>query len=175
MTISRENPFAEPPDAVRRFRGRIGGAVSLWTAGADGSRAGLTVSSVMVANGDPAAVLGLLDPDSDLLEALISSGRGVVQLLHWEDRDLAEAFGGTGPAPGGPFRLGSWEQTPSGPALVGRTRALVRYVESRDVGWSSLVVAEIDEIVIAADESPLEHRRGHYLHPDVPRDVRDPR
>lgn len=167
MSIHQENPFAEPPDPVRRFRGRIGGAVSLWTAGEGADRTGLTVSSVMVANGDPAAVVGLLDPDSDLYAGLVATGRGVVQLLSWADRDLAEAFGGVAPAPGGPFRLGSWEQTPSGPALAGRTHARVRYVESRDIGWSTLVVAEIEEVVIAEDPTPLEHRRGRYLHPDV--------
>jgi flavin reductase (DIM6/NTAB) family NADH-FMN oxidoreductase RutF len=139
----------------------------LWTAGEGGTRAGLTVSSVMVANGDPAAVVGLLDPDSDLHATLVATGRGVVQLLRWGDRELAEAFGGVAPAPGGAFRLGTWEQTPAGPALLGRTRATVRYVESRDVGWSALVVAEIEDVVIEADEAPLEHRRGRYLHPQV--------
>jgi flavin reductase (DIM6/NTAB) family NADH-FMN oxidoreductase RutF len=164
MTIHTENPFAEPPDAARRFRGRLGGAVSLWTAGEGAARAGLTVSSLMVANGDPAAVLGLLDPDADLLERLEETGRGVVQLLAWRDRDLADAFGGTGPAPGGPFRLGDWEQTDHGPALVGRSRALVRLARTEQVGWSRLVVAEIDEIAIADIDDPLEHRRGQYRH-----------
>jgi flavin reductase (DIM6/NTAB) family NADH-FMN oxidoreductase RutF len=167
VTIHSEHPFAEPPDPVRRFRGRIGGAVSLWTAGEADGRAGLAVSSVMVANGDPASVIGLIDPDSELYSVLAATGRGVVQLLDWADRDLADAFGGVAPAPGGLFRLGSWEQTPAGPALVGRTRALVRFVDARDVGWSSLVVAEIDEIVLAAEGQPLEHRRGRYLHRDV--------
>jgi hypothetical protein len=124
----------------------------------------------MVANGDPAAVVGLIDPDSELHAALVGTGRGVVQLLHWADRDLAEAFGGVAPAPGGLFRLGTWEQTPAGPALVDRTRAEVRYVESRDVGWSSLVVVEIEDIVIAPDAQPLEHRRGQYLRRDVDED-----
>lgn len=170
MSIHHEHPFAEPADPVRRFRGRIGGAVSLWTAGQGSGRAGLTVSSVMVANGDPAAVLGLLDPDSDLLETLRATGRGVVQLLEWADRDLADAFAGVAPAPGGPFRLGTWEQTEAGPALVGRTHARVRLVEAREVAWSALVVAEIDAVVLLPDESPLEHRRGRYLRPDVGQD-----
>jgi flavin reductase (DIM6/NTAB) family NADH-FMN oxidoreductase RutF len=170
VTIHTEHPFADPPDPVRRFRGRIGGAVSLWTAGEGASRHGLTVSSLMVANGDPAAVLGLLDPDSDLHAALVSTGRGVVQLLQAPDRELADAFGGLAPAPGGAFRLGTWEQTAAGPALVGRTRAAVRYVESREVGWSALVVAEIADLHIEPDTAPLEHRRGRYLRPPVGED-----
>jgi flavin reductase (DIM6/NTAB) family NADH-FMN oxidoreductase RutF len=162
MTIHTENPFAEPPDAVRRFRGRLGGAVSLWTAGDGAARVGLTVSSLMVANGDPAAVIGLVDPVSDLYDALLDDGAAVVQLLHADDRDLAEAFGGVAPAPGGPFRSGTWEQTTHGPALVGRTRALVRFARTEDVGWSRLVVATIEDVVLVGDHDALEHRRGRY-------------
>ena len=47
------NPFAGADDPVRRFRGRLGGAVSLWTTGEGAARTGLTVSSLMVANGEP--------------------------------------------------------------------------------------------------------------------------
>jgi len=162
MTIHSSNPFAEPPDPVRRFRGRLGGAVSLWTAGAGTARAGLTVSSLLLANGDPARVLGLLDPDADLTDRLLDSGRGVVQLLTWADRDLAEAFAGTAPAPGGPFAAGEWAQTPHGPALVGRTRALVRLESTRPEGWSVLVSCVIDGLEVLEDHDGLEHRRGQY-------------
>ena len=79
---------------------------------------GLTVSSVMVAGGEPGRVLALVDPDSDLREVLGETGRAVVHLLEWEHRDLAEAFAGQLPSPGGPFRMGEWEQTEHGPRLV---------------------------------------------------------
>ena len=42
MTIHSEHPFLEPEaerDPVRRLRGRLGGAVTLWTAG-DGTGPG---------------------------------------------------------------------------------------------------------------------------------------
>jgi flavin reductase (DIM6/NTAB) family NADH-FMN oxidoreductase RutF len=162
MTIHSSNPFETEPDPVRRFRGRLGGAVSLWTAGAGTGRAGLTVSSLMVANGEPGRVLGLLDPDADLLDVLEDTGLGVVQLLAWEDRALADVFGGVAPAPGGPFTLGSWEQTPHGPALLDRSRAFVRLESATSVGWSTLVTATIEEIAMVPDHRPLEHRRGRY-------------
>lgn len=165
MTIHSSHPFAAESDPVRRFRGRIGGAVSLWTAGAGDERAGLTVSSLMVANGDPGRVLGLLDPDATLTEVLGETARGVVQLLEWPDRGLADVFGGVAPAPGGPFTLGSWTQTPHGPALADRTRALVAVESLRDVGWSVLVTARIEEIDMVEDRHPLEHRRGRYRQP----------
>jgi flavin reductase (DIM6/NTAB) family NADH-FMN oxidoreductase RutF len=162
MTIHSSHPFAAESDPVRRFRGRLGGAVSLWTAGDGAERAGLTVSSVMVANGAPGRVLGLLDPDSSLLTTLTTTGLGVVHLLEWGDRDLADAFGGVAPAPGGPFTLGSWSQTPHGPVLAGRTHALVRLESTADVGWSVLATVAVDAITMVEDRHPLEHRRGRY-------------
>ena len=162
MTIHTSDPFAAAPDPVRRFRGRLGGAVSLWTAGAGQERAGLTVSSVMVANGDHGRVLGLLDPEAALVDVLRSTGRGVVQLLEREDRDLADAFGGVSPAPGGPFRLGRWTETTHGPVLAERTHALVRLERTTEVGWSLLATAVIEEVVMVEDRHPLEHRRGRY-------------
>ena len=166
MTIHTENPFAEPPDPVRRFRGRLGGAVTLWTSGEGRDRAGLTVSSVMVANGTPAAIVALVDPDSDLIDSIERSRRAVVHLLRGADRDLAEAFGGQGPAPGGPFRLREWTQTSAGPALPDRSLAKVRLERSEAVGWSRLVVATIEEIALVEDGDGLEHRRGRYRRTD---------
>ena len=162
MTIHASNPFASDPDPVRRFRGRLGGAVSLWTSGAGGSRAGLTVSSVMVANGEPGRVLGLLDPDAGLTDVLRETGLGVVQLLEWGDRALADAFGGVAPAPGGPFTLGTWTETEHGPVLVDRTHALVRLESLAPVGWSALATVTIEAVEMAEEHRGLEHRRGRY-------------
>ena len=167
MTIHTEHPFLDPDaDPVRRLRGRLGGAVTLWTSGSERSRAGLTVSSVMVAGGEPGRVLGLVDPDSDFRDALEETGRGVVQLLQWEHRDLAEAFAGQFPAPGGAFRMGEWEQTSHGPRLTtAPSWATVELESMESVGWSELVVARIEHVVVADDGEPLQHRRGRYLRP----------
>ena len=169
MTIHDTHPFLDPEserDPVRRFRGRLGGAVTLWTSGADRGRAGLTVSSLMVAGGEPARVLGLLDPDSDLAEALQRTGRAVVHLLGWRHRDLADAFAGVAPAPGGPFRLAEFESGAWGPRLVDVPGwAAVTLESEQQVGWSSLVSCVVDEVELGEDEPPLVHRRGHYVRP----------
>ena len=55
--------------------------MTLWTSGqGDGplDRAGLTVTSLLVANGEPGRLLALLDPDSDLTDLLTETGLGVV-------------------------------------------------------------------------------------------------
>lgn len=167
MTIHSTHPFADPePDPARRLRGRLGGTVGLWTAGEGASRAGLTVSSAMIALGETARVLALLDPDSDFLAELEDTGRAVVQLLHWEHRQLAEAFAGTAPAPGGPFRQAGFMQTSYGPRLAAAaTWADVALESIREVGWSVEVTCTIDEVVIGDDADPLLHRRGRFLRP----------
>lgn len=165
MTIHTGHPFADPdPDPVRRFRGRLGAAVTLWTAGDAGDRAGLTVTSLMVAGGEPGRVLALLDPDADLTSRLEETGRGVVALLGWRHRHLADAFAGTAPAPGGAFRAGDFEETDHGPRLTDAGGwAAVEVEDVRDVGWSRLVTCTLTEVVVGDDTDPLLHRRGRWI------------
>jgi flavin reductase (DIM6/NTAB) family NADH-FMN oxidoreductase RutF len=165
VTIHTTHPFADAdPDPARRFRGRLGGAVTLWTAGAGAERAGLTLTSVLVALGEPARILGLVDPDSDLALAVEESGRAVVQLLSWPDRDLAEGFAGTSPAPGGVFRQASFVDTEWGPRLAHATTwAGVRLESAADVGWSRLLTCTVEHVEVGEDTDPLLHRRGRYV------------
>ncbi len=170
MTIHDSHPFAQPPeqrDQARRLRGRLGGAVSLWTTGEAAARAGLTVSSLMVAPGDPARVLALVDPDSDLADVVRIGVPCVVQLLAWEHRDLAEMFAGTAPAPGGPFAHAAFVDTAWGPRLAtASTWAGVRVESLRDIGWSTEICAVIEEITLGEEHQPLEHRRGRWHRPE---------
>lgn len=164
VTIHAGHPFRDPePDPVRRLRARVGGTVSLWTAGGPAERAGLTVTSFLVAAGEEARLLALLDPDADLTGRLVAARRGVVQLLTWEDRDLAEMFAGTAPAPGGVFRHAEFVTTDWGPRLASaRTWAGVRLEGEQDVGWSTLVTTAIEHLEVGDDDEPLRHHRGRY-------------
>jgi len=167
VTIHSGHPFADPePDRVRRFRGRLGGAVSLWTTGEGRSRAGLTISSLMVANGEPPQILALVDPDSDFLTAVRETEACVVQVLSWRDRALAEMFAGTAPAPGGAFGHAEWEQTPWGPRLTSATSwAHAVPIDEHEVGWSTLLTCRLEEAHVLDETEPaLGHRRGRF-HP----------
>jgi flavin reductase (DIM6/NTAB) family NADH-FMN oxidoreductase RutF len=167
LTIHSEHPFRDPrSDQVRRLRGRVGATVSLWTSGDEDTRTGLTVSSYVVVAGEPGRIVAALDPDSDLHERLTETGRAVVHLLGWRDRDLADAFAGTMPAPGGPFRLRETEPTAYGPRFVGSTTwAQVRLESAVPTGWSSLVTAAIDDLAVD-DDVWLVHRGGRYREAD---------
>lgn len=166
MTIHSDHPFATPDDAARRLRGRLGGQVSLWTSGAGSDRAGLTVSSLLVAAGEPSFVVGLIDPDGDLADRLRGDGaRCVVQLLEWRHRDVAERFAGQLPAPGGLFAADEWAETPYGPRLADAETWVGCVVDDlRDVGWSLEVTCRIEETTLGDVDEPLQHRRGRYSH-----------
>ena len=157
MTIHTEHPFMDPAaDPVRRLRGRLGGAVTLWTSGdpaAGGTRAGLTVSSVMVAGGEPGRAARPGRPG--LLAARRARGDR-------PGRRTPPAVGaprprrGRSPArcrrPGGLFTTGEWEQTDYGPRLVtALTWATVEAESFESVGWSDLVIAR---------DRRGRHRRG---------------
>jgi len=165
VTIHTTHPFADAaPDPVRRLRGRLAASVTLLTSGHGAARAGLTVSSLLIAHGEPARVLALVDPDSDLADTVRGSGTAVVTLLGWEERDLAEAFAGTAPAPGGRFRQAAFEDTAWGPRLTGdRTWAGLRLEGADEVGWSTLLRLVVEEAT-APDAAlpPLLHHRGRF-------------
>lgn len=165
MTIHSSHPFALPDDAIRRLRGRLGTAVSLWTAGEGPDRAGIPVTSFMVANGSPGAIIALVMPDSAFAGVFEETGRAVVQLLQWQDRELADIFAGELPWPGGPFRRGQWQQIAAGPLLQDRSFATVRWRHAQEVGWSLQIVAEIEQVELLPDQAPLAHRRGKYYQP----------
>ena len=177
MSIHADHPFLPPEgerDPLRRLRGRLPAAVSVWTTTADGRRAGWTLSSFLLADGDPAELLGLLDEESDLADLLATSGTVAVNLLGWEHRFLADAFAGVAPAPGGPFRLGTWTDTPWGPVLddaVGWVGARLRAPLGEHAGWGLLVRAEVERVVLRdAGAALLTSVRGRYraAEPDGP-------
>lgn len=174
VSIHSEHPFLPPESErspVRRLRGRLTSAVTVWTSvdGA-GRSAGLTVSSMLVADGEPGRLLALLDPDADLYDALTESGTAAVSLLGYDDRRIADAFAGVAPAPGGPFKLGSWTDTDWGPVLTTATTwAGCRLVDERprEVGWAVLVEAVVEHIALEEEQNAsLAHRRGRYLRGD---------
>jgi 3-hydroxy-9,10-secoandrosta-1,3,5(10)-triene-9,17-dione monooxygenase reductase component len=167
VSIHPTDPFATPEhlrSPVRRLRGRLPAAVTLWTArDRDGRPAGLTVSSTVVVDGDPGRLLGLLDDESELWTAIEASGRFAVVPLQPADQQLADRFAGLMPAPGGLFGSDAdWRDTRYGPVLASRESWVgCRLDGARPLGWSLLIEATIERIELA-DGEPLLHYRGRF-------------
>lgn len=168
VTIHSEHPFLPGEgerDPLRRLRGRLVSPVTVWTAELAGRRSGWTVSSVLLADGQPGEVVGLLDEDSELAEAIQRTRTVVVNVLTGAHRGLADAFAGTVPAPGGAFRLGRWTDSSWGPVLsdgAGWLGARLVDAEPDHAGWALLVRAAVEHVELAAADTVLGHVRGRY-------------
>ncbi|HEY6635326.1 MAG TPA: flavin reductase family protein [Acidimicrobiia bacterium] len=164
--IHDDNPFLDSPeqrDPLRRLRGRLSSPVTIVTSGGPGNRTGLTVSSLMVIEGDPGLVKLVIGPGSDLWESVESFGSFVVHVCREADRHLAEVFAGLRPSPGGPFAGADVTDTDSGPLIdeLG-DRAICRWVDSIEVGYSGLVTGEIISVDTDDLVDPLVYFRGRY-------------
>ena len=161
-----ENPFQDPEegrDPMRRFRGRLAAPVTVVTAGLEGERAGLTVSSLVVSEGDPSRVHFLVAPTAEVYDLLGRSGRFVVHILDVSQRQIAELFAARRPAPGGPFASVAFTDSAWGPVLDEvPDRAYCSYVTGVEEGYSILVSADIDRVELADLTDPLVYFRGRY-------------
>jgi 3-hydroxy-9,10-secoandrosta-1,3,5(10)-triene-9,17-dione monooxygenase reductase component len=166
IRVGNRPPFAVPPERrspARRLRGRLVAPVTVWTAGQPPGGAGLTVSSVLVAEGQPARLLGLIDPTSALWEAVQETGVFVVHVLAAGDRALAERFSEVRPPIRGPFERLEVAESPWGPVLGGsRPRAACRLAGSAPVGYAELVEGEIEQLDLPDLEDPLAYLHGRY-------------
>jgi flavin reductase (DIM6/NTAB) family NADH-FMN oxidoreductase RutF len=161
--IHHTDPFATPEherSPVRRLRGRLAAAVTLWTAPGP---AGLTVSSTLVAEGEPDRLLGLIDEESELWDAARATRRFAVAPLGPAHRQLADRFAGLFPAPGGLFAAHDWADTPYGPVPADAGSWVgCRLDGARECGWGLLVEATIEMVELVGDAAPLVHYRGRY-------------
>jgi 3-hydroxy-9,10-secoandrosta-1,3,5(10)-triene-9,17-dione monooxygenase reductase component len=166
MMATGDNPFApsvEERDPARRLRGRLVAPVTLWTAGAADAAVGLTVSSLLVAEGPRPGVLGLISPNSDLWDTLQETRAFVLHVLEERHRGLAQRFAGLVPSPGGPFAGEALSQSPFGPVMLDvPTRALCRVDELSEIGYARLVRAAIDDVTVGGDVEPLAYLRGRF-------------
>lgn len=163
--IHSENPFVDDPnsrDPVRRFRGRLTAPVTIVTAGSE-KKTGLTVSSLVVIEGEPGRVEAVIAPTSDLWDEIADAGRFVVHVCGDEHRGRAEVFAGLRPSPGGVFAGLVVTESEWGPVIDDMTdRAYCTFETRREVGYSGLVTGRIDQVEVADSAQPLAYFRGRY-------------
>jgi flavin reductase (DIM6/NTAB) family NADH-FMN oxidoreductase RutF len=166
IRVGGQPPFAVPPERrspARRLRGRLVAPVTVWTAGRPPGGAGLTVSSVLIAEGQPARLLGLIDPTSALWETAQETQAFVVHVLGAGDRALAERFSEVRPPIRSPFERLEVAESPWGPVLDGaRPRAACRLAGSTPVGYAELVEGVIEQLELPDLHDPLAYLQGGY-------------
>ena len=161
------DPFDVPlsaRDRTRRLRGQLPAPVTAWTTyGPGDTPMGITVSSVLVVEGDTPSVLGLIAPMSDFWEAVAASKRFVMHALDSGHTRIADQFALR--YPGDPFEGLDISRSDYGPLLGGvEIRARCTVSAYLDEGYSLLVRAALDDVELAADPTqPLVHYRGRYV------------
>lgn len=164
--VSPGNPFvpSEPErDPVRRFRGRLAAAVTIVTAGSGPRATGLTVSSLVIVEGEPGIVRAVVGPLTDLWDAIEDTEGFVVHVATSDQHPLADVFAGRRPNPGGLFAGSSWEPSEWGPVLVDLgDRVYCRLLQMEELGYSGMVTGRIDEIELSDLVDPLVYFRGAY-------------
>lgn len=166
MTVHGTDPFATPPEhrsVARRLRGRLATGVGVWTSGRDDARTGLTISSMMVAEGSPSIVVGLMNETTDLYEGINDTRAFVVHLLGERDRIIADRFAGLRPSPGGLFVGVEIDDGDWGPVMSAfPNRVYCRYLGTAQAGYQQLVTGEIERIELDDLVDPLIYFRGRY-------------
>jgi 3-hydroxy-9,10-secoandrosta-1,3,5(10)-triene-9,17-dione monooxygenase reductase component len=164
--VRYENPFATPMalrEPSRRLRGRLVAPVTLWTSGKGPEATGLTISSILLAEGPPAVVFGIVNQTADLWEAIHDTRAFVVHVLEEPHRALADRFAGLRPSPGGLFADLAVRDSDWGPVLTTLgTRAYCAYSESTEAGLQHLLRGEIQRMELSDIEHPLGYFRGRY-------------
>ena len=160
------HPFLTPEEdrePVRRFRGRLAAPVTVITAGDATDRSGMTVSSIMVSEGEPGKVHFLAAPIADLCDAIDRTGRFVVHILESDHRAISEIFAERRPSPGGLFSGVAFEDGEWGPVLTDvASRAYCSGAAAVEQGYSLLYSADIDRVDAETLDDPLVYFRGRY-------------
>lgn len=166
MTIHSDHPFVPAPherEQARRFRGRLTAPVAIVTAGDDEGQAGLTVSSLLLVEGDPAQLLLAIGPTSDLWDVVARTRRLVIHVCRAGDAALADVFAGLRPSPGGVFSGLNQEMSEWGPIIVDiGDRAYCSVAGAEELGYSGIVTASVDRFELTELEDPLIYFRGRY-------------
>lgn len=164
--VHDEHPFETPQekrDPARRFRGRLAAPVTVITAGDGDHRTGLTVSSLVVAEGDPSRIYFLLGSTTDLHYGLEETGKFVVHVLEEGNQAIADVFAGLRPSPGGRFAGLNVEQSKWGPVLSDvQTKAYCTYEGGDEETFFIVAEGAIDKLELGDIEDPLVYFRGRY-------------
>jgi flavin reductase (DIM6/NTAB) family NADH-FMN oxidoreductase RutF len=144
------------------FRGHPAGVAVITADTPEGPR-GLTASSVASVAIDPPVLVFSLSTNSGSAGAILAAPVFVVHLMHTGGVALARRFASTGaPTVDEP---GVWEQLPSGdwylPAAASALRC--RPLSTTPIGSSTVVVAEVLDIVIGLDDGePLVYHNREF-------------
>ncbi|MDX6591413.1 MAG: hypothetical protein QOJ13_609 [Gaiellales bacterium] len=158
-TVRRMSTSGELRLDFRECVGAFATGVTVVTTRAQGHDAGMTLNSFTSVSLDPLLILISLAHKTRTLEAITTSQRFAVNVLHRNQRDVALAFA----KPGAPFPDGYTVQDPHGFVVVRHALAILRceVYGVHTAGDHDLVVGEVVDFEGSGGQ-PLIFHRGAF-------------
>lgn len=146
----------------RKAMRRLTSAVSVISTGHEGSRHGITVTSVTSVSMNPPSLLFCVNRASSLHNPLIIAGRFCINILHAHQIEIADAF--SGKVSGDRFMVGEWATNndelpyliPAQANIFCETDAISSY------GTHSIVIGKVREVAVRGQVAPLLYQDGNY-------------
>jgi flavin reductase (DIM6/NTAB) family NADH-FMN oxidoreductase RutF len=132
-------------------------------AGPDGTRRGITASSVVSLSAEPPALLVAINTRSSLHEVVWEGSRLSINLLSRGQEAVARAFASLSVRGGARFDVGRWTDLDGVPALE-EAQAVLQCVVERVVGHSTHAVlfVTVHAVQVSAQVAPLLYLDGRY-------------
>ena len=151
-------------DLFREGMRRLPACVNVITTINDGEPAGCTATAVCSLSDDPPSLVVCLNEQSETGKAVLRAGKFCVNICAPNDLDVSRRFAVSGIS-SEKFKVGNWEQTPSG--LLRLTSAVAAFdctlSESMKFGTHYVIVGTIKHIVLDGDETnALLYANGDY-------------
>ncbi len=167
---------AEPPSLAKSFKDAFrhhASGVAIVTAGAERGPVGLTVSSLASVAVDPPALSFSVTRATGSAGGILDADSFVVHLLADRHIDLAEAFAHSGRSRFTPEQ--GWSRLATGEPFLPDAPAALRAkaLHVVPVGSSSLVIAEVLEVIVGPPAPPLLYQDRRYRRLDGDGDTTD--
>ncbi|GIK80752.1 MAG: hypothetical protein BroJett024_18570 [Alphaproteobacteria bacterium] len=153
--MSREASF-------RRAMRSLASAVSVISTAAEGRRYGMTATAVASVSVDPPSLLVCVNRTASLHAPLMARRRFCLNILHADQIELAQAFGG-GRAGDDRFACGAWREVGGLPCLDGAQANVLCDVDAVfPYATHAIVVGYVTEVRVGDAVAPLIYQDGRY-------------
>lgn len=155
----------EMSDAMKEGMRRLASGVCVITSkDSSGNPYAMTATSVTSVSDQPASLLVCINKETRMFQAIEDGGDFCVNLLNHDQEEISNlcASGDQGAAR---FETGDWQEQRELPYLEGGLAAFFcRQEQSIDFGTHRIVIGEIQEVLVAAEETinPLIYLNGGY-------------
>ena len=157
--------MAVDPELFKAGMRRHAAGVTLVTTRFEGVAQGLTATAVCSVSALPPKLLCCINRASNTFEAILGAGIFAVNLLRFDDWQLADRFGGGVSEHGeGRFALGDWGRLGTGAPILMSAPVVFdcRVEQIYDGGSHGIILGSVEEVALHGVEDPLIYLDGGY-------------